>query len=118
MITTNPAGAAKFDVPACLLKSMRLILVWRAIDDIHMPAAGLSFGAAVTSLAASGVQQLLSPRPWSFGFDSFTDIATFYGSDRYPLVGPAFTEIGEAAKNSAWENQVKNSSQTKEGRER
>ncbi|GAB7536512.1 hypothetical protein [Burkholderia sp. 3C] len=76
-------------------------------------AAGLSFSAAVVSLVASSVQQLLNPQPWSFGLDSLVDLVTFYGSDRYPLIGPFFTEMGETAKNSGWAGHLKNSSQEK-----
>ncbi|QCP50845.1 hypothetical protein FAZ95_17815 [Trinickia violacea] len=45
-----------------------------AILGPHTPrAVTLSFSSAVVSLGASGVQQMLNPQPWKFGFDSFVD---------------------------------------------
>lgn len=85
-----------------------------AVPGPHSPAAaGLLLSAAVVGLGASGVQQLLNPKPWSFGLDSFIDMTEFYGSDRYSLVGPIFVEMGEIVKNSIWVNQVRNLSQNK-----
>ncbi|WP_186096625.1 hypothetical protein [Burkholderia gladioli] len=79
-----------------------------AVPGPHSVAAvGLSVGAATVSLGASGVLQLVNPQPWGLGFDGFVDLAVFYESDRYPLAGPIFTEIGELIKNSAWANQIK-----------
>jgi len=81
-------------------------------------AAALSYGAAVVSVGASGMQQVVNPQPWAFGLHSFIDVSVFYATDRYPMLGPVFTEAGEAAKRSALANEIKNRSAQEGGYQR
>lgn len=90
-----------------------------AIPGPHsFAAAALSYGAAVVSFGASGMQQVVNPQLWAFGLDSFIDVSVFYATDRYPMLGPVFTEAGVAAKRSALANEIKNRSAQEGGYQR
>jgi filamentous hemagglutinin len=68
----------------------------------------MAWTATLVGFGASATEQLLRPNYKGFGFDSTVDLANFYMSDKFPLLGPATTEIGENLKGSNWAKPLKN----------
>jgi filamentous hemagglutinin len=67
------------------------------------PAAAFSVATATGSFVMGGVQQVLSPNIGQY----FTEggvigVVTYVAGDKYPLVGPLITQVGNMLPNGTW----------------
>ncbi|MCG1054766.1 hemagglutinin repeat-containing protein [Mycetohabitans sp. B5] len=79
-----------------------------AVPSPYAPAATtLTFGASVIGLSAGMIEQIVRPNPKAYAVDSIVDLTNYFASERYPLYGPVFNEIGGVVKGLDWVNQFK-----------